>query len=76
MLAEGAVTSAEPQHFGVVLPGLWERDVPHTAADLGLTDVEVDAAITEFGLPIEKQKPAAAASARAKRKPAADEGGD
>jgi hypothetical protein len=53
VLPEDAVSSSEPQHFGVV-PGLWTAGEPVAVSDLGLTADEMAALVKEHNLPLKK----------------------
>lgn len=53
VLVEGAVTSSEPQHFGVV-PGLWQAGEPISVSDLGLSPSDMAELVKEHGLPLKR----------------------
>jgi hypothetical protein len=57
VLPKDASTSAEPQHFGVVFPGLLTPGQPGAVSDIGDESFDAaaaDKAIKEHSLPIEK----------------------
>jgi hypothetical protein len=65
VLPADASTSAEPQHFGGVFPGLHTPGKPTAISEIGDAAFDADAAaaaIKEHGLPLEKAGAAPATS--------------